>query len=205
MGKGNKSAQKGGPPHLQARVSYLYQAASYFAGLPFASLLHEQKDTKEATFESAGGHEGQDKSSFSPGRAVTQIEGSVTQLARATGPQLGVSPAKHEESSTRVMLSHIRGIAKKGQIKVSPSIKHSICKRCHLLLIDGRNSTRRVENQSREGKKPWADVLVITCGCCGALKRFPVGAKRQPRRKERLGKAKGQRQSDIGKGSTRKA
>jgi hypothetical protein len=35
---------------------------------------------------------------------------------------------------------------------------------------------------SKNGRKPWAEVAIITCIACGACKRFPVGAKRQKRK-----------------------
>lgn len=70
----------------------------------------------------------------------------------------------------------------KSQIRLSQDVKHSICKRCSAILIPGSTSSSKVENLSRGGKKPWADVLVIECNVCSAQKRFPVGAKRQPRK-----------------------
>ena len=73
----------------------------------------------------------------------------------------------------------------KSQIRLSPAIKRSLCKRCDALLVSGSDSTSRLENKSRGGKKPWADVLVVTCNSCGTVKRFPVGAKRQSKRAER--------------------
>lgn len=44
------------------------------------------------------------------------------------------------------------------------------------MLIPGVSATYEVENKSKNGKKPWADVLIVGCKACGALKRFPVGA-----------------------------
>ncbi|KAI0019889.1 hypothetical protein F4780DRAFT_780013 [Xylariomycetidae sp. FL0641] len=45
-----------------------------------------------------------------------------------------------------------------------------------------RTSSSVVENKSKGGKKPWADVLVITCHTCQGVKRYPVQAARQKRR-----------------------
>lgn len=83
------------------------------------------------------------------------------------------------------LANHIRQVAQKAIIRLPPDIKHSICKRCNAVLVDGLTSSKRTENLSKGGKKPWADVLVIECGACGAAKRFPVGAPRQEKKAER--------------------
>ena len=94
--------------------------------------------------------------------------------------------------SSRRMLSHLRGVSRKAQIRLSKSMKHAICKRCESLLVAGSSSTQYVENSSRGGKKPWADVIVIECNHCGTKTRFPVGATRQPRKSARAdGRADG--------------
>jgi ribonuclease P protein subunit RPR2 len=64
-------------------------------------------------------------------------------------------------------------------------MKHSICKNCDTMLIDGSTCTNEVENKSKGGKKRWADVLVRKCNTCGLEKRFPIGAERQKRRPHR--------------------
>ncbi len=40
------------------------------------------------------------------------------------------------------------------------------------LLVEGVSCVSAVENKSRDGAKPWADVLVVRCKTCGGLKRF---------------------------------
>ncbi|PSN63740.1 Rpr2-domain-containing protein [Corynespora cassiicola Philippines] len=75
--------------------------------------------------------------------------------------------------------SHLQTVSRKGQVRLSADIKRTVCKSCSTLLVPGRTSTQEIENKSKGGKKPWADVLVIVCLTCGAKKRFPVGAKRQ--------------------------
>ncbi|KIW16651.1 hypothetical protein PV08_03839 [Exophiala spinifera] len=83
--------------------------------------------------------------------------------------------------STR-LLSHLRGVSRKSQIRIAPELKHAICKRCDCLLIPGRTSTEIIKNDSRNGNKTWADVLEVRCNKCGTTKRFPVGAIRQKER-----------------------
>ncbi|PQE32772.1 hypothetical protein CJF32_00001254 [Rutstroemia sp. NJR-2017a WRK4] len=103
-------------------------------------------------------------------------------------------PAKKNESKpeaslqplSRRLLSDLRSVSLKGVMRMSPAVKNSICKNCQTLLIDGSTSTTEVENKSKGGKKPWADVLVRKCNTCGLEKRFPVAAERQPRRPHRF-------------------
>ncbi|TGZ83029.1 Rpr2-domain-containing protein [Ascodesmis nigricans] len=75
----------------------------------------------------------------------------------------------------RFYLNHFRSITKKSVTRLDPSVKRTICKRCDSLLVEGVSSTHRIENASKGGRKAWADVLVVECNACGAVKRFPVG------------------------------
>lgn len=76
-------------------------------------------------------------------------------------------------------------VSRKAQLRLSVDLKRSMCKRCNSVLIPGRTATQAIENQSKGGKKPWADVLVVSCTRCGSQKRLPVGAKRQPKKRDR--------------------
>ena len=174
--------------HLHSRISYLYQAATYltnaydsglkirdsepvYEGLAAAAI---QENSLLGTTEIAG----QEKRRVIPTqtkRDDCRPEGNALKplLFKALGPSCH-------------LLSQLRAVSLKSQIRLAPAMKHSICKRCNTLLISGSTSTSHVENKSRSGKKAWADVLVVTCDSCGFLKRYPVGAKRQRRRTERL-------------------
>ncbi|KAI2639385.1 Rpr2-domain-containing protein [Xylaria nigripes] len=85
----------------------------------------------------------------------------------------------------RHLLTELRATSLKSQIRLSPRIKHTICKFCDTLLIEGETSTSLIENKSKGARKPWADVLVVKCNTCGGSKRFPVQAPRQKRRPQR--------------------
>lgn len=93
------------------------------------------------------------------------------------GPTLSVS---------RCLLSDLRNVSLKAQIRLSPALKHTICKRCNSLLLEGSTCSVEVENKSRGGKKPWADVLVRTCKQCSLERRIPVGIGHQKRRPYRI-------------------
>ncbi|KAK8040530.1 Rpr2-domain-containing protein [Apiospora marii] len=79
----------------------------------------------------------------------------------------------------------MRTTSEKAVIRLSPALKHTVCKYCDSLLIEGETCVSVVENASKGGKKPWADVLVIRCKACKGVKRFPVGASRQKKQKLR--------------------
>lgn len=77
-------------------------------------------------------------------------------------------------------------VSRKAQLRLSVDLKRSMCKSCSAVLVPGHTATQEIENQSRGGKKPWADVLVISCNGCGSKRRMPVGAKRQSKERDRL-------------------
>ncbi|EXF81977.1 RNAse P Rpr2/Rpp21/SNM1 subunit domain-containing protein [Colletotrichum fioriniae PJ7] len=86
------------------------------------------------------------------------------------------------EKVARRFISDIRAVSLKAQIRPSPSVKQMMCKFCDSLLVEGQSCTTTVENLSKGGKKPWADVMVTKCNTCDNVKRFPVNAPRQKRR-----------------------
>ncbi|KAK2048734.1 RNAse P Rpr2/Rpp21/SNM1 subunit domain-containing protein [Colletotrichum somersetense] len=85
------------------------------------------------------------------------------------------------ETVARRFVSDIRAVSLKTQIRPSPSLKRMMCKYCDSFLVEGKTCSTTVENASKGGKKPWADVLVTKCKTCGNVKRFPVSAPRQKR------------------------
>jgi ribonuclease P protein subunit RPR2 len=110
----------------------------------------------------------------------------------------GASDANKAEESTqnsRAPQSHpglalqlgsdLQNVSRKGQVRLSSELKRTICKTCNTVLIPGRTATQIIENESKGGRKSWADVLVITCALCSSKKRFPIGAKRQRKKSER--------------------
>lgn len=112
------------------------------------------------------------------------------------------APAQNEQqakdSVARRMVSEMRAVALKTQVRIDPSIKRRVCRYCDSVLIEGESCTSVVENKSKHGSKPWADVLVTKCRTCGREKRVPVGASRQKRRPFREVKETGSGGNDTG-------
>jgi ribonuclease P protein subunit RPR2 len=80
---------------------------------------------------------------------------------------------------SRNLLSQLRAVSLKSQIRLTSDLKHSFCRRCNTPLIPGKTSDIGITNDSRQGEKLWADVLVVTCGFCGIVRRHPTGQKLQ--------------------------
>ncbi|KAF3905117.1 hypothetical protein ABW21_db0202749 [Orbilia brochopaga] len=94
--------------------------------------------------------------------------GSLLSLPAETAskqPSVGLS---------RYYTSHLLSVSRKSVQRLSPDVKRSICKRCSSVLIPGVSCTNRIENNSKNERKPWADVLVVQCNFCKACKRFPT-------------------------------
>ncbi|KAK7742867.1 hypothetical protein SLS63_000435 [Diaporthe eres] len=103
-------------------------------------------------------------------------------------PEKNLRTAIQTRNMSHTLLADFRSVSLKSQIRVSPAMKRSICKFCDTLLVEGQTCTSTVENTSKGGRKPWADVLVIKCHTCHHAKRFPVDAPRQQRRPLRTAK-----------------
>lgn len=183
--KGPKGATN---KHIHARISYLHQAATY------PSLQAQRgSDTNEGktSVDHIIGEE--DKTSEAvTAQAVDVVTKDQSRKGRdseveAPGPQNAFNQPAAGGLPLQ-LLAHMRAVALKSTIRLTPQVKHSLCKRCNSLLIEGQTSSKRIENASKGGRKPWADVLVVECGVCGAVKRWPVGAKRQGRKGQRAGK-----------------
>ncbi|CBX92942.1 hypothetical protein IAQ61_008678 [Plenodomus lingam] len=92
----------------------------------------------------------------------------------------------HSHSAVALQLgSDLQQVSRKAQLRLAVDLKRTMCKSCNTILVPGQTATQRIENTSKGGKKPRADVLVLQCCYCGSKKRFPVGAKRQLKQSKR--------------------
>ena len=155
-------------PHraLCSRISYLYQAAAYLS-------TQVQPPTPSFEDEAADSQNNNTELSKENSRRRKQI----------------VSDSQHVHALPRKMVSDLRDVSLKMQIRLSPAMKHTMCKRCDTLLVDGSTCATEVENKSKGGRKPWAETLVKKCLNCGCERRYPVNSDRQTRRPHRVMKA----------------
>lgn len=147
---------------LYSRASFLYQAASYLATA--------QHDIPSSC-----------------GAAELQAAALESTTQKPEGQR---SHAVEVQGVSRRLVTDLREVTLKTMMRMSPAMKRTVCKFCDTLLVEGKTCTSVVENASRGGRKPWADVLVTKCSTCGRVKRFPVQASRQTRKTARLGAAK---------------
>lgn len=159
-----------------SRISYLYQAGEYLA-----SMSSEEKSNGPPGCLSA-----QRNSSAHQDRTC---QPTASQDASATAQEQGKpgpSATANLEPLSRRLMAEMRRVALKTQIRLDPSIKRRVCKFCDSRVSPETGAGKAyIENRSRRGNKPWADVLVVECGTCGGRKRYPVGAERQQKREHR--------------------
>ena len=201
--KGANASQK----HLQSRITYLLQAATY---LTTAQPSPHYSQSSVISFSNLGGvnttpHDAKSSTFSSP-----KVGGVHTILASRTDDRTenpldfntshNTDAAKQSHENGRCenslmrsgmacrLSSHLRTVSTKGQVHLSPTIKQSICKRCQSILIPGVTVSSHIENRSKNGQKPWADIQVRTCYSCGTTQRFPTRMRRQLPRKDRAKK-----------------
>ena len=145
---------------LYSRVSYLYQAAAYMAT----------------------------QQHHAPSRSIPakrKTDENCENIVGTTPEKISDHRIPISQPASRRMVSELRAVSHKVLMRMSPTMKHSLCKNCDTMLIDGATCTSTIENRSKGGNKPWADILVRRCTTCGIAKRFPLNSERQKRRPQR--------------------
>ncbi|OAA62503.1 RNAse P, Rpr2/Rpp21 subunit [Niveomyces insectorum RCEF 264] len=190
--KGGSAAGSVSNRPAYARASFLFQAAALLAATPEATLVvpapapaatqaplsstafrkGEQTHHRTAEPNLLEKHHHETNNTHSPPPTTT------TTTTTASPPPL--------QGMARRLLTQMRAVARKTNMRLRPDVKHRVCKYCDTLLVEGATCVSTVENPSRNGRKPWADVLVVACRTCGRARRYPVTAPRQPRRPHRL-------------------
>ena len=168
---------QGSQKHLRSRILFLYQASSYLDEVAGHSSTHQMSKDGEKS--------GSDRVRSILAEPTLVDEPILRALREKEELSKNLPGVTQQLGLVRHLLTHARNISKKSQTRLSQSVKRSICKKCDALLMNQSISTIRIENSSQGNRKPWADVLVITCDLCGTHKRFPVGAKRQLKRSKR--------------------
>ena len=178
MGKKNAMPTKGPQQkHIYSRISFLYQAAQYL------SVTQELGPDQQENPKDGPEHMLADQAIIGETSNPTKTDyvksnrdAKVSGECAATGLSTGLS---------RLYATQMRAISRKSTIRLTPNVKCSVCKRCDNVFKSGSTCTTYIENNSRNGRKPWADVLVTKCHECGSVKRFPVGSQRQQRKQQR--------------------
>ena len=160
---------KAPPKHLRARLQYLFDAAKYLRKVQESTSQPRSKATKRKLRKdnpSAAECRG-DVSVTASEAPENETEATANSLTAGTG------------AADHFLISQVRSIAAKAQIRLEKETKHQLCKGCDAVLIPNVTSTTMLENNSKAGTKPWATTKIVCCNLCGVSKRFPIGAKRQ--------------------------
>ncbi|ODV61349.1 ribonuclease P protein subunit RPR2 [Ascoidea rubescens DSM 1968] len=75
---------------------------------------------------------------------------------------------------SRSYVHNMNWVVKKALIKLSPTIKRTVCKKCNRRLISGKNCSVEVTNTSNL-KTPVNDILTVSCICQKFKKNYPIG------------------------------
>lgn len=123
-------------------------------------------------------------------QAATYLTTQEQQIKTGTAETVATETDKKHvprtyRSTSCHLISDMRNVSQKAIIRMSPAMKHSVCKSCDTPLIDDVTCSSQIENLSKGSKKPWADTLVRKCNICGCAKRFLTASKRQIRRPRR--------------------
>lgn len=179
--KQDKSVQN---KHHYSRASYLYQAAAYLSAHtasrqdPLAAAVASPREPDSSTQPDTTVSNEAPESHDAELAADEAKQAKTTTAAAAAATTARPLP----RGSERYLITHLRGVGLKTHTRLSRDIKRSLCKRCDTLLVPARTSTAGIENASKGGRKPWADVYVVTCLVCGTEKRFPAGMEQQKRK-----------------------
>lgn len=157
--------------HIYSRISFLYQAAAYLS----------HADNTQPQSRSSSNSEKPEETAIDAGAAS----------------DLTSQPPATAQNMSRRLLTDLRNVALKSQIRISPAVKRTVCKYCDALLVEGQTCSSVVENKSKGGRKPWADMLVVSCHTCGRERRYPVNSQRQKRRPHRETAAQSQQGEQI--------
>ncbi|KAJ9210836.1 hypothetical protein DTO166G4_7607 [Paecilomyces variotii] len=179
--KVKKDVSARGPPHIRARLEYLRKAAVYIQS---ASTSRSRPDQNDNTDEQ-----------MTDGQMLQAVhtEPEIVESSETRDGHQESDQPTHNQNRTlcipRQFISQMRGVSLKSQMRLPIEVKRSFCKRCDIILVPGFNCVERIENASRGGKKPWADVRVVRCTACGTEKRFPQTDRRSKKLSERKSEA----------------
>ncbi|KAE8350366.1 Rpr2-domain-containing protein [Aspergillus coremiiformis] len=177
--KGKKGPSGGAHSHTRARLNYLHNAATYFQSAAIAS----KQTSGQLVEEMVTSQDGQSMSVSA--RIVPHFLNHTTISGKKPSGADSRANLDHLPQLSRVFVSHMRGISLKTQLRLPVETKRSFCKRCDTLLSPDISCIQEIRNDSRDRKKPWADVRVIRCTTCGTEKRFPQTERRSKKLSER--------------------
>lgn len=177
--KGKKGLSGGAHSHIRARLDYLHNASAYLQSVATTS----KQPSSQLVNENVARQDGQSKSASK--RIVAHLLSHITTSEKKPTSADARANLDHLPHLSRVFISQMRGVSLKTQLRLSAETKRSFCKRCDTILSPGVSCVQEIRNESRDRKKPWADVQIIRCTTCGTEKRFPQTERRSKKLSER--------------------
>ncbi|KAG8688043.1 hypothetical protein FRC08_011652, partial [Ceratobasidium sp. 394] len=95
-------------------------------------------------------------------------------LQNAAGAQQGPSAGEMRRLA-RKHVKTLKGIASGAVVKVDPSVKRVLCKKCSLVLVPGSTASVRVKTSGPHGK-----IVSYTCFSCNERRVIPAPLTKRP-------------------------
>ncbi|KAI0773904.1 RNAse P Rpr2/Rpp21/SNM1 subunit domain-containing protein [Fomes fomentarius] len=70
---------------------------------------------------------------------------------------------------SRSYVSTMRIVGQKAMVRMDPSIKRTLCKKCDTILVPGSTSSVRIKTRRGHGQ-----IVTYTCHTCGTVRRIPA-------------------------------
>ena len=175
-----RASKKNEKQQLQSRIAFLYKAATQLSKVE----QQQQHNASRHASDTCVGPSGINATEHGVHTASQDVEREGGSIVKASDDCAEPKPTVTGGLS-HLYISHLRTVSQKNVLRLPSDIKRAICKRCDAVLEDGSTATITMENTSRKGRKPHANIRQIKCNNCGATKRFPEGAQRQPRKTSR--------------------
>ncbi|KAF8119783.1 Rpr2-domain-containing protein [Boletus edulis] len=144
------------------RLNFLYQASVLLHGLAPPSSTHDDDDDDDDPPRSSA--------TLNDTDTVTGTE----QDGRSR-PKKSASKRKKRrrvvsfEELSRSYIETMKSVGQKTMVKMDPSVKRRICKRCNTPLIPGISATVRIQDSTSHGH-----LVSYRCHCCQTERRIPA-------------------------------
>ncbi|KAA1064589.1 hypothetical protein PGT21_008755 [Puccinia graminis f. sp. tritici] len=161
QGPNPKAVQNG---EVLQRLNFLHQAANYLATVTSTTANPSEPDRVQVSqndVKQNDSNEEYQRDLRSQSKRRKKQNKRKPQPCRpiANLPMLGLS---------RTLSKTMKVISKKAVLRMDPSVKRSICRSCHLLLIPGYTSSTRVLRSSSHRHK-----VNVTCSACQHQRQIP--------------------------------
>ncbi|RKP06558.1 RNAse P Rpr2/Rpp21/SNM1 subunit domain-containing protein [Thamnocephalis sphaerospora] len=162
MAKGKKDRPARQVQHLEEfqRMNFLYQAAALMTAA--TADQHEQNDSALAT-----------PATTAPRRRTPRCKPRAVKKATRNAQRGTADPTRPPLAGLGCFyVSTLKTVARRNVLRLDPSMKRTLCRRCDALLLPGVSATVRFE----DGANP---AVTTRCQLCHAKRRLPTHPAKQ--------------------------